>query len=218
MYHLACLEAPFIGDNLISLGYNIVHKTPKQLSPIYTPKLSTLIMKFLEKNPNNRPKISDILDYFPYQGKSAKESREIIWPALTNSNALKNDKIEIFQVDSAKLFNGLVEDNKVKYKEDEKQVKNENNILVNVQNYIPNSNCSNLNQGLKLKDEQVPRIVDKKENKIVIESQKQNDINTIVKAIKSEQNRESTNTNENSLLKKNKDFYAQDIKLVTQVI
>ena len=31
LYHLACLEPPFSGDNLISLGNNIVNKHPKNL-------------------------------------------------------------------------------------------------------------------------------------------------------------------------------------------
>lgn len=31
IFHLAALEPPFIGENLINLGYNIVNKPPKPL-------------------------------------------------------------------------------------------------------------------------------------------------------------------------------------------
>jgi len=51
LYHMSALDPPFTGDNLITLGYNIVHKYPKPLPAIYSPKLVTLIMKLLEKNP-----------------------------------------------------------------------------------------------------------------------------------------------------------------------
>ena len=37
IFHMAALEPPFHGDNLISLGYNIVNKAPKGLPPQYSP-------------------------------------------------------------------------------------------------------------------------------------------------------------------------------------
>ncbi len=61
LYHLTALEPPFYGDNLITLGYNIVHKSPKALPSSYSPKLSALVLKFLEKSPSSRPKLSDVM-------------------------------------------------------------------------------------------------------------------------------------------------------------
>lgn len=42
-----------------------MHKNPKPLPGLYSGKLSNLINKFLEKNPNNRPSSKDIMDKFP---------------------------------------------------------------------------------------------------------------------------------------------------------
>jgi len=53
-----------MGDNLISLGYSIVYKTPKPLPRIYSGKLYAFIMKMLEKNPINRPCVRDLLKEF----------------------------------------------------------------------------------------------------------------------------------------------------------
>lgn len=36
IFHLAALEPPFSGDNLINLGYNIVNKPPKPLPTQYS--------------------------------------------------------------------------------------------------------------------------------------------------------------------------------------
>jgi len=40
LYHLATLEAPFTGENLIALGFNIVHKFPRPLPSFYSTKLN----------------------------------------------------------------------------------------------------------------------------------------------------------------------------------
>lgn len=61
MHYICCLEPPFLGENLISLGYNIIHKNPKIIPSFYSPKLSNFISKFFEKNPNNRPSAEILL-------------------------------------------------------------------------------------------------------------------------------------------------------------
>lgn len=58
---MANLEPPFLGENLISLGYNIVNKPAKPLNSIYSEKLANFINNLLEKNPGKRPRISDLL-------------------------------------------------------------------------------------------------------------------------------------------------------------
>ena len=92
-----------MGDNLITLGYNIVHKNPKALPDSYSNKLTLLINKFLEKNPNSRPKISEMWDYFPQKVKGNtrsglfSEPNENLQPAIVN-------RIELHNINSAKLL------------------------------------------------------------------------------------------------------------------
>ena len=87
LYHLGSLEPPFKGDNLISLGYSIVHKNPKPLPTAYSTKLTSFIMKLLEKNAQKRPKISDIKDIFPLNLQARK----------TKTPTKENSKNEIKQ-------------------------------------------------------------------------------------------------------------------------
>lgn len=51
IFNLTALEPPYSGDNLITLGYNIVNKPPKPLPVQYSLKLQNFITKFFEKNP-----------------------------------------------------------------------------------------------------------------------------------------------------------------------
>lgn len=99
LYHLVTLEPPFSGDNLISLGYNIVHKAPKALSTAYSPRLSALIMKFLEKSPGSRPKISETWDYFPSKYRGGKGDLNAL-----NSIPANTNKIELHDNTAAKLL------------------------------------------------------------------------------------------------------------------
>lgn len=65
MYSLVALEAPFKGDNLISLGHNIVYNEPKTLPEGYSSMLNSLIMTLLNKDPGARPNIVEVWQYFP---------------------------------------------------------------------------------------------------------------------------------------------------------
>ena len=69
LYNLAALEPPFKGDNLISLGKNIVSKVPKPLPQKFSPQLVNLITALLRKNPKMRPNICGVIDCFPYMVK-----------------------------------------------------------------------------------------------------------------------------------------------------
>jgi NIMA (never in mitosis gene a)-related kinase len=57
MYHLSALAPPFMADNLIALGHTIVHKRPKPLPGHYSSRYVGMIMKLLEKKPEDRPDI-----------------------------------------------------------------------------------------------------------------------------------------------------------------
>lgn len=65
IYHMCSLETPFKGENLISLGFNIVHKYPKPIPAQYSSKLNSFIMQFLEKNAHQRPKLQEIIKCIP---------------------------------------------------------------------------------------------------------------------------------------------------------
>jgi NIMA (never in mitosis gene a)-related kinase len=115
LYHLVSLEPPFYGDNLITLGYNIVHKFPKPLSNTYSPRLISIITKFLEKNASSRPKISDVYDLFPSRYKHISSSNNIKTSPTTTTmeNQIttlgtqpteKVDKVEAYKGFSARLF------------------------------------------------------------------------------------------------------------------
>lgn len=63
------LEPPFTGENLISLGMNIVNSAPKEFPSRYTNRLSSLVFKALEKIPVLRPNINEIIKLFFYDGE-----------------------------------------------------------------------------------------------------------------------------------------------------
>lgn len=51
LYHLACLEPPFSGDNLITLGNAIANKKPKPIPHVYSSKFRNFVEILLSKNP-----------------------------------------------------------------------------------------------------------------------------------------------------------------------
>lgn len=61
LYHLAMMEPPFSGDNLISLGFSIVNRTPKSLKGGFSRLLNDFIMKLLEKEPGKRMIMKEIV-------------------------------------------------------------------------------------------------------------------------------------------------------------
>lgn len=65
IYNLCSLEAPFAGDNLITLGHNITSMPPKPLPPRYSPGLQNLVSLLLEKDQSIRPKIKDVIHLIP---------------------------------------------------------------------------------------------------------------------------------------------------------
>ena len=61
LYQMCAGKAPFSGENLISLGYNIVHNQPPPLPAGYSVDLVDLVSRLLEKNPLNRPSAEEAL-------------------------------------------------------------------------------------------------------------------------------------------------------------
>ena len=91
LYHLASLEPPFLGGNLIVLGNNIVKGVPKSLPIQYSNQLRFFIDKMLEKKAENRPSAKEALELIP------KDIREKI-----------KSKGEKFQIKSKRPFSSAM--------------------------------------------------------------------------------------------------------------
>ncbi|KAL4446866.1 hypothetical protein ABPG74_014838 [Tetrahymena malaccensis] len=110
------LEPPFQGENLIALGFNIVHKFPKPLPSVYSPKLVSFINKLLEKNPLQRPKTSELLETFPKKSErpmTGQPQNSNSWQnnALKNSSSQNfNDKIEVYDKGNYNMLNRIIEE------------------------------------------------------------------------------------------------------------
>ena len=66
LYHLAVLEPPFQGENLITLGQCIANKRPlKPIPAVYSNKFKSFVDAFLQKNPKDRPTASEALEKIP---------------------------------------------------------------------------------------------------------------------------------------------------------
>lgn len=86
LYHLACLEPPFSGDNLIVLGNNIVKTKQKTLPAEYSKQFSDLIEKLLSKKSENRPSAKEAITYIP---DSFIREYNLILKKATNQNTNK---------------------------------------------------------------------------------------------------------------------------------
>eukprot|EP00742_Colponemidia_sp_Colp-10_P006507 GILJ01006972.1.p1 GENE.GILJ01006972.1~~GILJ01006972.1.p1 ORF type:complete len:870 (-),score=87.07 GILJ01006972.1:194-2803(-) len=69
LYTLAALEPPFTGDNLIALGHNIVHKKHRPLPKCYPASFHHLVDRLLQKQPQHRPEIDEVIRMFPPEYK-----------------------------------------------------------------------------------------------------------------------------------------------------
>ena len=140
LYHLASLEPPFSGGNLIVLGNNIVKGVPKLLPHQYSNELRAFIDKMLEKKPEKRP--------------SAKEALELIPEEIKEKISSNGDK---FQIKSKRPFssvmNKIITVNKDEMRNlfcDKNKIKNkhkQNNffeINKNNKNFILNSSAGNI--------------------------------------------------------------------------
>lgn len=66
LYHISKFSPPFHGENLISLGNNIVSLTPERIPRVYySDKLSEFVFSLLNKNKHERPSALETLLFFP---------------------------------------------------------------------------------------------------------------------------------------------------------
>ena len=66
LYHISKFSPPFYGENLISLGNNIVNLTPERIPRVYySDKLNDFVFSLLNKSKSERPSALETLLFFP---------------------------------------------------------------------------------------------------------------------------------------------------------
>ena len=165
LYHLASLEPPFTGNNLIVLGNNIVKGRPKELPMMYSNELKLFIEKMLTKRPEKRPSAKEAKDLIPknimekiflaYKNKIEIKSRPFSSVGTRKSNTENSLNVNNGKNDNAENLNNKndEEKNNINNNNNEinneanndeekinnnafKDLKNENNIVMNNRNNI----------------------------------------------------------------------------------
>lgn len=75
LYHLSCLEPPFAGDNLITLGNAIANKKPKAIPHVYSSKFRNFVDVLLSKSPKQRPTALEAIKMIPAFVTKIKENK-----------------------------------------------------------------------------------------------------------------------------------------------
>ena len=185
LYHLASLEPPFTGNNLIVLGNNIVKGKPKELPNIYSNELKLFIEKMLTKKPDKRP--------------SAKEAKDLIPKNILDKIFLAyKNKIEIKSRPFSSIGNRNINDN------------NNNNFNNNINNNInkkndEDKNSINENKNNK-KKENVNNIEEKNNKEIKKEKNVFNIINNNRNEINFKDKKQSSSSLDYNINNKNKKF------------
>ena len=148
LYHLASLEPPFSGGNLIVLGNNIVKGVPKSLPVQYSNELRFFINKMLEKKAENRPTAREALELIP---KEIKEKIKLngekfhIKSKRPFSSAM-NKVISVNKDEIKNLFGENIELKKKNiYSNNENNIKNPNSNLESIKEKNVRSNKNILN-------------------------------------------------------------------------
>lgn len=61
LYTLCAQKGPFKGNNIYALGYSIVHEIPLPMPSLYSTPFCKLVLSMMEKSPQNRPSVDEIL-------------------------------------------------------------------------------------------------------------------------------------------------------------
>ena len=166
LYHLASLEPPFTGNNLIVLGNNIVKGRPKELPSIYSNDLKIFIDKMLTKKPEKRPSAKEAKDLIPknilektfYAYKNKIEIKSRPFSSVGNRKPYENSN------NNNNGGNNI--NNNVNNKNNENKNNNENNNNVNEK--ISNNNVDEKNNNIKKEN--------KKDNNIIINNNRNDNI------------------------------------------
>ena len=115
LYHLASLEPPFSGGNLIVLGNNIVKGVPKSLPHQYSNELRAYIDKMLEKKPEKRPSAKEALELIPMEIREKISSNGDKFP-IKSKRPFSSVMNKIITVNKDEMRNLFGEKNKIKNK------------------------------------------------------------------------------------------------------
>lgn len=91
VYTLACLESPFVGDNIIALGLNIIHSDPRPIPVRYSPKLVDFISSMLKKDAKERPGINELISQIPIFVKKSYKKPKVTSDNLTPREIINKD-------------------------------------------------------------------------------------------------------------------------------
>ena len=157
LYHLANLEPPFTGGNLIVLGNNIVKGVPKALPSLYSNEFKSFVDKMLEKKADKRPNAKEALDMIPVNIlndmkvngekiviKSNRPFSSAVYSNNIHTTNVKNIGNKVITVNKEEIKNIFGNDdgdyninNKVNIKKSEEKLKiNKNEIIINNQNEL----------------------------------------------------------------------------------
>ena len=165
LYHLASLDPPFTGNNLIVLGNNIVKGRPKDLPNMYSNDLKLFIDKMLTKKPEKRP--------------SAKEAKELIPKNILEkiSLAYKN-KIEIKSRPFSSVGNRKSNDNSNTNYNSNNNINNNNNNNININIYKENDEEKNIynNNNNEIQNNNINIKENKKDNNILNNNRNENNL------------------------------------------
>ena len=153
VYHLACLDPPFMGDNLIVLGNNIVKGKPKALPQQYSEELNGFIDKMLSKRPEKRP--------------SAKEGLEMIpKDVMEKIKVAKEKNLDIKVRPFSAVGNRIITYNKEEIMKDDKGVNanNKDEAMPKIEELKEKSN-EECNNNVNRKDKPLVELVKQNENK-----------------------------------------------------
>ena len=210
LYHLASLDPPFTGNNLIVLGNNIVKGRPKELPGFYSNELKDFIGKMLTKKPEKRP--------------SAKDAKNMIPKNIMENIIIANKNKEEIKVRPFSSL-GKRKNNDSNINENVKTNNNINNnprnkSVIEISNISNNENLisNNKNEGIEKINDNIIFNHDKdiiKEEKKEKENitNKENNINKIVKIkneLKNEMKKERKDTNIISINRENIKMHLDD--------
>ena len=210
LYHLASLDPPFTGNNLIVLGNNIVKGRPKELPGFYSNELKDFIGKMLTKKPEKRPSAKDAKNMIPKNIMeniiiANKNKEEIKVRPFSSLGKRKNNDSNINE--NVKINNNINNNPRNKSVIEISNISNNENLISN-----------NKNEGIeKINDNIIfnhdKDIIKEEKNEKENITNKENNINKIVKIkneLKNEMKKERKDTNIISINRENIKMHLDD--------
>ena len=200
LYHLASLEPPFTGNNLIVLGNNIVKGRPKDLPGFYSNEIKDFIWRMLTKKAEKRPNARDAKNMIP------KNIMESIYLANKNKEEIKARPFSSV----GKRKTNEINNNNINNNNNNNNMKNnEVNSMINLNN---NLNNDNLNNNINKKEEEKNKVNNNNNKEIISQEEKKikkNDINNIINSNINKKNNIINNNNINKIAKISNEIIAK---------